>query len=99
MRRAGASSAPDSHPMERAMLLRIDPSGGVSCLYGEAIDLTTLGQVTIRRASHVEPDASGRWYADLSPVGGPCLGSFARRSEALDAERLWLEQFSLGLAH
>ena len=32
----------------------------------------------IRRASHVEPDEAGRWWADLSPVGGPRLGPFAR---------------------
>ena len=45
----------------------------------------------IRRASHVEPDDDGRWFADLSPVEGPKLGPFALRSQALDAERVWLE--------
>ena len=39
-----------------------------------------------RRASHVEPDADGRWWADLSPVAGPRLGPFEVRSAALDAE-------------
>ena len=37
------------------------------------------------------PTADGRWTADLRPVGGPVLGPFARRSEALEAERAWLE--------
>jgi hypothetical protein len=50
-----------------------------------------LGQLTITRASHVEPDNRGLWQADLTPVGGPLLGPFERRSEALAAERDWLE--------
>jgi hypothetical protein len=73
------------------MQLRIEPGGRVRCLYGEAIDLTALGAASIRRASRVEPDAEGRWWADLSPTGGPTLGPFAKRSQALDAERAWLE--------
>ena len=32
----------------------------------------------------------GGWRADLSPVGGPQLGPFRRRSEALRAEAAWL---------
>ena len=74
------------------MQLRIDPDGAVHCLYDEAIDLSALGSVTIRRASHVEPDERGRWWADLSPVGGPTLGPFDRRSEALVAEKSWLNE-------
>lgn len=73
------------------MNLVIDPRGGVRCVYGEAIDLGTLGTPTITRASHVEPDVSGTWWAEMHPVGGPRLGPFARRSEALTAERDWLE--------
>lgn len=73
------------------MQLVIDLRGEVRCLYTEAIDLSCLGLVHIARASHVEPDASGCWQADLSPAGGPLLGPFARRSEALAAEQQWLE--------
>ena len=74
------------------MLLRIDPHGLITCLYDEALDLAVLGPVSIRRASHVEPDQAGRWWADLAPVHGPRLGPFALRSQALAAERLWLER-------
>jgi len=77
------------------MLLLIDPHGGVRCLYAEVIDLASLGPSVIQRASQVEPDAQGRWHADLSLVNGPTLGPFDRRSEALDAERVWLEQHGL----
>ena len=74
------------------MLLTIDRRGTTCCLYDEKIDLTALGEVRIRRASHVEPDAVGRWWADLSPSDGPRLGPFSHRSEALRAERAWLEE-------
>ena len=30
------------------------------------------------------------WWADLSPVKGPKLGPFSRRSDALQAENYWL---------
>jgi hypothetical protein len=73
------------------MQLRIDPRGQVTCVYDEVIDLASLGPVSIRRASHVEPDSHGQWWADLAPVGGPRLGPFRLRSEALQAERAWLE--------
>jgi len=73
------------------MQLVIDPGGEVRCLYEESIDLRGLGPLTISRASHVEPTADGRWTADLSPVQGPILGPFGKRSEALDAELAWLE--------
>jgi hypothetical protein len=49
--------------------------------------------MSIQRASHVEPDEQGQWWADLAPVHGPKLGPFAVRSAALDAERCWLEAF------
>ena len=77
------------------MDLVIDPTGQVRCLYGEAIPLASLGAVSIRRASQVEPDDQGRWRADLSPVGGPVLGPFTRRSVALAAEAQWLLEHRL----
>jgi hypothetical protein len=81
------------------MILLIEPSGHVRCLYAEVIDLTSLGAPVLTRASHVEPDGAGRWWADLGPVGGPQLGPFARRSDALVAERTWLETHWLPRAH
>ena len=78
------------------MQMVIDRQGQVRCLYEEVIDLACLGQLTIRRGSHVEPDSDGQWWADLAPVKGPRIGPFDRRSEALDAEREWLENHWLG---
>jgi hypothetical protein len=73
------------------MQLVVDRRGLVRCVYGEAVELAALGDVAIRRGSHVEPAAAGRWWADLAPAGGPVLGPFGRRTQALAAERDWLE--------
>ena len=68
----------------------VDAGGNVRCIYGEELDLRELGQLTITRASHVEPDRDGFWWADMGPVNGPVLGPFKNRSESLGAEREWL---------
>jgi hypothetical protein len=74
------------------MRLVISPTGSVRCLYSEELDLAALGKLEIARASYVEPTADGQWLADLAPVGGPVLGPFAQRSDALAAEVEWLER-------
>ena len=74
------------------MQLLIQPNGDVRCVYDETLDLSAFGDMTISRGSHVEPDEAGAWKADLSPVKGPTLGPFLHRSDALAAERHWLEQ-------
>ncbi len=79
------------------MNLVIRPNGTVECLYDEAFNLAQIGQLTIAPASHVEPTGSGQWTADLTPVDGPVLGPFRTRTEALHAERIWLEQHHLNL--
>jgi hypothetical protein len=77
-----------SEPTE--MELVVDAGGSVRCIYGEELDLRALGKLQITRASHVEPDAEGDWWADMGPSGGPVLGPYGSRSEALGAERGWL---------
>lgn len=74
------------------MQLVFEPNGGCRCVYAEHIELSQLGQLQIRRASHVEPDDTGHWMADLSPVNGPTLGPFRSRQQALQAELTWLEE-------
>jgi hypothetical protein len=76
--------------MSSKMELVIGCDGGVKCIYDEALDLRELGKLQITRASHVEPDLDGNWFADMGPSGGPVLGPFKNRSEALGAEREWL---------
>ncbi len=74
------------------MKLLVKTDGTVRAIYDEAIDLGVLGRPTITRASHVEPSQEGRWTVDLTPVGGPVLGPYDRRGEALEAEHDWLER-------
>lgn len=63
-------------------------------MYGEQIDLSRLGSLDIKRASHVEPDPKnpGKWYVDLSPVGGPTVHGYDTRAQALASEEAWLNQ-------
>ncbi len=72
------------------MQLIIQSDGGIHCVYGEDIDLSQIGRLSIKRGSHVEPDPEGNWFADLAPVNGPVLGPFPNRSQALQAEQEWL---------
>lgn len=79
------------------MDLVIRPNGDVSTLYTELLDLAALGSMNIERASHVEPDATGQWFAQV--IDGPKLGPFSRRSEALAAEVAWLTKHRLPASH
>ena len=76
--------------MTTEMELIVSADGVARCIYDEALDLRELGKLQITRASHVEPDAEGFWWADMGPSGGPVLGPFTSRSEALEVEREWL---------
>jgi hypothetical protein len=76
--------------MTNDMELVVGADGVARCIYDEGIDLREIGRLTITRASHVEPDAAGFWWADMGPSGGPVLGPYGSRSEALGAERGWL---------
>jgi hypothetical protein len=76
--------------MTSDMELVVGADGMARCIYDEVLDLREIGTLKITRASHVEPDAEGCWRADMGPSGGPVLGPYGSRSEALGAERGWL---------
>lgn len=74
--------------------LSIDADGTTRFIYGDDVRaLLDNGEARIDRASHVEPCGllGTHWLADLAPVGGPCLGPFVTRAEALAAEVSWLD--------
>ena len=77
-----------NEPVEMELVVGAD--GGVRCIYDESLDLRALGKLQITRASHVEPDLDGNWWADMGRSGGRVLGPFGTRGEALQAEREWL---------
>ena len=79
--------------MTSEMELVVDAGGDVRCIYGEELDLREIGKLQITRASHVEPDRDGFWWADMGPVDGPALGPYGSRTETLQAERGWLTRF------
>ena len=81
--------------MTTEMELVVGVDGVARCIYDEALDLREIGKLQITRASHVEPDRDGFWWADMGPVDGPVLGPFKSRTEALAAERGWLTSFGL----
>ena len=60
---------------DHLVMIRRLQEWGVRAIYTEDIDLAVLGSLAITRASHVEPDQQGRWWADLSPVDGGVLGA------------------------
>ena len=72
------------------MTMTVAPDGSIRCLYTEALDLPAIGSCRIQRASNVNPDETGKWWADI--VDGPLLGPFPTRSAALTAEIEWLEE-------
>jgi hypothetical protein len=76
--------------MTSEMELVFGCDGVAGCIYDEALDLREFGTLQITRASHVEPNAEGYLWADMGPVGGPVLGPYGSRTEALGAERGWL---------
>lgn len=76
--------------------LYIQPDGAMQGIYSDMlVDFLPIGDASITRASHVEPgrDDHGElcWYADMSPSGGPQLGPFYTRQQALDEEVQWLK--------
>jgi hypothetical protein len=77
----------------------ITPDGNVRTIHDDnLVDLVkSVGKiVSIRRASFVEPTGLGEcWESDLSPVGGPVLGPFERRRDALASEVAWLEEHDI----
>ena len=74
------------------MELIVSRCGAMRCIYNEAIPLHLLGRLAIRRASYVEPSSCGSWMVHLAPVGGPVLGPFTQRSQALATEQEWLAE-------
>ena len=74
---------------EREITIR--PDGSLQFIWDDELaDLLDQGQGRVSRASHVEPNVHGQWEADLAPVGGPVLGPFRLRQQALDEEVAWL---------
>ncbi len=75
--------------------LMISQDGSVRMIYSELLEAYALGDVSIQRVSHVEPDEQGYWFADMHPIDGPKLGPYLARSAAIAAEVEWLRLYWL----
>jgi len=83
--------------LETPLLVHVDLAGRLQFVYDDALSkLMDCGRPEVKRASHVEPDGPRRWVADMSPVNGPKIGPFPLRSQALSAERAYLDKFLSG---
>lgn len=85
---------PRTSPTEpKEFIIGVDDEGRLQYVYDEElVFLEKLGTAETHRASHVEPDGKGQWTASMELVGGPVLGPFALRSEALSAEVQYLKE-------
>jgi hypothetical protein len=80
----------------KKLVLEISTEGHMRFIYDDVLtELLDEGDATIERASHVEPEGT-QWVADMAPMGGPKLGPFTKRQDALDAEVAWLNENVLG---
>ena len=73
--------------------LTIDGDGAVRCIYSdELVDYFAETDAKITRASSVEPGLDGKWTVDLTVSGGPVVGGFRLRDDALKYEVEWLKE-------
>ena len=71
--------------------IRFDRAGRGHCLYTEAVDLAAIGQLAIRRATHVEFNNSRQAW-QVRDLDGSLLYSSPSRAACLDWERQFLSQ-------
>ena len=81
----------------KALRVTVSPGALVRFLYTDSLSgLLNIGEATIKRASMVEPNKANLWVADMSPSGGPKIGPFVLRDDALVAEHEWLHDNNFG---
>lgn len=79
------------------MIISVDTNGNMTAIYDDELtDLFEEGTVKIRRASNVEPDEKGQWWAEMLDGTGTRLGPFTKRQDALDEEKKYLERTLFG---
>lgn len=77
--------------------LKISKSGEITYIYNDLLaGLAQNNGASIRRVSHVEPTADGKWEAQMLDFN-VTLGPFRLRSEALEAEMQFLDEKLFGM--
>ena len=57
-------------------------------------DLSDEALISLARLP-IDETPANTWWADLTPSGGPVLGPFEKRSQALAAEAVWIQEHIL----
>lgn len=74
-------------------------NGEAHQIYDEGCPIAIPGKKVCKRASHVEPvegpENTVSWVVDLTPLGGPIFPPLTTRTQALAAERQWIEDHYL----
>ena len=73
-----------------SMTIDFTDDGAGHCLYGELIDLQSIGPLEMRRASRVEFNDRTQQWEVLPPAGGPPLFTHSSRARCLDWEHAHL---------
>lgn len=82
-----------------AIRMQITKAGGIQMLHDDAVDLSTLGQVEVTRASHVEFDnGKQRWFVQSAKTLEILRDDFLTREEALAWEKLYYSPGGKGWA-
>ncbi len=71
--------------------LIITAAGKVECLYTEAVDLSALGPLTVKRATDIAYDNKAREWKVRDMSGNAIFGNCSREA-CLEWERSYLEQ-------
>lgn len=75
------------------LVICVDKDGTLTMIYDDDLsDLLEKGPHTIQRVSHVEPDQCGYGWSATMVEDGMVLGPYWKRSQALAAEREYLEE-------
>lgn len=73
--------------MTTQMTLTFTPDGTGHCLYGELVELRTIGTLSCRRASHIEFDLEAQQWQVLSPDRRNVLFAHDSRTICLEWEQ------------
>lgn len=68
------------------------PDGSGRCLFTEAIDLSRIGSLSLRRATRIEFDNQAQYWRVYLARGRLALFNSPSRQQCLEWERQYLEQ-------
>lgn len=80
---------PLAGPDALMLAIRAEPNGDLVCLYDDALQLNSIGDLDVRRASQIEFDPAaapgGAWVAE-DLLTRECIAVAAQRSECIRKE-------------